>query len=307
MAALPEETWNAMLEDWLKMKRHEGLAFKTMTKLERFADLTRPYLGDKQVQAITPQDILETCREQERKGCYENSIRVLSLCRHVVRRSIILGVADRDVTASVRDALATPRSKRYAAITDKKEVGRLMKAIDGLTGRYVTKAGLQLTALTFLRSKELREARWSEVRFEDALWTIPMERMKSDRDHHVPLADQSVVILKTLHSLTAHKGQFIFASSHRGGRPISGATMNNALKDLGYTSERHVPHGFRTPASTNLNELNWNSDWIEKQLAHEERNSTRRAYNRSEYLPDRRRTMQAYADWLDEARSLASE
>lgn len=306
-----ETVWNDLLDRWLAKKRREGIADKTYVKLSRFADITRPTLGQKRPAEITTRDFLDVCRQEEAKGLYENSVRVKSLCSKVSAFGIAEGVMAIDATANLSDALVSPKNKSYAAVTFPADVGKLLLAIDGYTGRFVSQAALQLSALTWLRSKELRLGEWSEIDWDNALWVLPEAgRMKAvggreARKHIVPLSRQAISILRKLQSLNERKGPYIFASSHRQNRPISNMTMNNALKSMGYDSETHVPHGFRKTASTNLNEQGWNSDWIEAQLAHVEESKVRRAYNAAEYIDHRRRMMQHYADWLDECRELA--
>lgn len=292
--------WPDVCSMWMTKRATEGLADKTKLKHKRFLERTYPSLGEKHPHHITGQEILAVCRAEEAQGKYENANRMKTTCSMVLRFALANGWCDRDVTADLRGALTASRDKHHAAITDPKAVGGLIRSINAYGGSFISKAALLLTAQTWLRSSELRLAEWSEIDWDEETWVIPAERMKMKKKHIVPLSKQSVEVLRMLNGLTARKGNLIFMSTHKQGRPISNMTMNNALQGMGYTTDMHVPHGFRTTASTNLNELGWNSDWIERQLAHVESNKVRGAYNAAKYLDDRRTMMQFYSDWLDE-------
>lgn len=173
-----------------------------------------------------------------------------------------------------------------------------MRAIEGYRGSLVTKCALGLAALTFVRPGELRKAQWSEFDLDDSEWRIPAERMKMRTAHIVPLSRQAVALLKELRPLTGG-GTYVFPGARSAKRPMSENTVNAALRNLGYSTEQMTGHGFRSMASTLLNELGWNRDAIERQLAHGERNEVRAAYNHAEHLPERRRMMQFWADYLD--------
>lgn len=306
-----EPTWDELLDRFLEIKEREGRDPKTITKLRHFANLTKPHIGHLPPREITRQQFVALCRHEEDKGHVSTARRVKALCSAVTALAMAEGLVEHDATAHVGMALARERSKPFAAILEPARVGRLMLDIDGYEGSFVTRCALQLTALTWLRSTELRLGEWTEIDWDEALWTIPEAgRMKAiagqaARKHVVPLSQQAVGILRMVQRLTG-RDRFIFTSPSKKDRPISNMTMNNALKSLGYSSDQHVPHGFRRTASTNLNEQGWNADWIEAQLAHVEGNKVRRAYNAAEYLPQRREMMQHYADWLDEGRTQAA-
>jgi integrase len=181
-----------------------------------------------------------------------------------------------------------------------------MRAIADYDGQRTTHAALQLAPYVFVRPGELRAAEWSEVDLESAEWRIPAERMKMRETHIVPLSRQAVAILRELQPLTANN-RYVFPAIGRQPRPLSENTLGAALRRIGYTSDEMTAHGFRTMASTLLNELGWNPDFIELQLAHKERNKVRAAYNRAQRLAERRKMMQAWADYLDELREAARE
>jgi len=187
-----------------------------------------------------------------------------------------------------------------------KAVGALLRAIEGYSGSLVTRCALRLAPLVFVRPGELRMAEWTEYNLEQAEWRIPAARMKMRAPHFVPLAAQAVAILRELHPLTGN-GQFVFPGEQDRTRPMSNNTINSALRRLGYSNTEMTGHGFRSMASTLLNEQGWHPDAIERQLAHSEPNETRAAYNYAKYLPERRKMMQAWADYLDQLKKSGTE
>jgi integrase len=189
-----------------------------------------------------------------------------------------------------------------AAITEPAKIGALLRAIDDYIGHPTTLIALKLSPLVFLRPSELRAAEWSEIDLQTAEWRVPAARMKMRERHIVPLASQAAAILRELRSVTG-KGRFLFPSLRTSDRPMSVNTVNAALRRLGYARDEMTGHGFRAMACTCLNELGWHPDVIELQMAHAERNKVRAAYNRAERLAERRKMMQAWADYLDGLRS----
>ena len=190
------------------------------------------------------------------------------------------------------------QKKHHASIVDPIAVGELLRAIDGYKGHLVTRCALQLAPLVFVRPGELRRAEWSEIDLEKAEWRIPAAKMKMGSPHIVPLSQQALTVLNEIKPLTGG-GTYVFPSVRSRQRPMSENTVNAALRRLGYTKEQMTGHGFRSMASTLLNEQGWHHDAIERQLAHAERNGVRAAYNYAEHLPERRKMMQAWADCLD--------
>lgn len=194
------------------------------------------------------------------------------------------------------------KQTHHASITEPKAIGELLRAIDGYSGSLVTKCAIRLAPLVFVRPGELRKAEWSEFKLDDAEWRIPAARMKMREQHIVPLSTQAVAILSELHPLTS-SGRYVFPGARTNGRPMSENAVLAALRRMGYTKDEMTGHGFRSMASTLLNEQGWNRDAIERQLAHAERDGVRGAYNYAEYLPERRKMMQAWADYLDKLKT----
>jgi integrase len=220
----------------------------------------------------------------------------------IFRYAIATGKAEHNIVADLRGALPPAKVKHHATLTDPRAVGQLLRAIHNYDGYFPVACALKLAPLVFVRPGELRGARWEEFDFGQAEWRIPAERMKMKEQHLVPLANQTAQILRELQTVTG-QGKLLFPSLRDLNRPISDNTVNAALRRLGYAKEEITGHGFRSMASTLLNELGWNRDAIERQLAHWERNSVRAAYNFAEFLSERRKMMQAWADYLDSLRT----
>jgi integrase len=220
----------------------------------------------------------------------------------VFRYAIATGRAASDPVPALRGALVTHRTKHRAAITDPEEFGRLLRAIDSLERSPVVRSALQILALCFPRPGELRHAHWSEIDLEKSVWSIPAERTKMRRPHTVPLAPQAIKILTNLRGLTGDK-PYVFPGVRTWRRPLSDNTFNASLRSLGFTGEEVTAHGFRTTASTLLNESGyWHPDAIERALAHQEPNAVRRAYARGEFWDERVRMVAWWADYVDAMR-----
>jgi integrase len=296
------ETFEAVAQEWLELQT-KSLAPETISILgARLKSALYPYLGSKPVAEITAQELLGALRRIEARGRHETAHRVRALAGRVLRYAVATGRAQHDVAADLKEALAPVKSKNFASVTDPRRVGELMRAIHGYSGHPVTALALKLAPLVFVRPGELRAAEWSEFDLENAEWRIPGARMKMGEPHVVPLARQALAILRELQPL-ARGGRYLFPSLRTRDRPMSDNTINAALRRLGYTSEEQTGHGFRSMASTLLNEQGFPPDVIELQLAHTERNKVRAAYNKAQRLPERRKMMQAWANYLDALRA----
>ena len=271
----------------------EGRADNTLAKIDWLMGMANADLGSKPISQITSPMVLETLRKVEAKGNYETARRLRSTIGTVFRFAIANGLAENDPTFALRDALITPKVKPRAAITDKKALGGLMRAIDGFDGQTTTRIALELLSIVVTRPGELRHARWDEFDLEAAIWTIPAERMKMRKVHKVPLPARALELLSDLEGLTGW-ADLIFPSIKTPKRPMSENTLNAALRRMGYSGDDMTSHGFRATFSTIANESGlWNADAIERALAHVEPNEVRRAYARAEYWEERVRI----ADW----------
>ena len=239
---------------------------------------------------------------------YESARRLRAVAGMVFRYAIATGRSSRDISVDLRGALTTPKVRHRAAITEPKDLGALLRAIEGYNGQPTTRLALQLSALLFVRPGELRLARWTEIDFAKAVWIVPAATMKMKRPHRVPLARQAIVLLRELHVITG-QGEYLFPAVLSVRRPMSDNTLNAALRRLGYAKEEVSVSGFRATASTLLNEMGrWNPDAIERQLAHMEENDVRRAYmHAAEFWNERVEMMQVWADYLDTLRYGSSQ
>ena len=267
--------------------------------LRRLENDVFPWLGYRSIDQIDPPELLKVIRRIESRGALETAHRAIRNCGQVFRYAVATGRAERDPTTDLNGALPPARSRHYPTITDPEAIGDLLRAIDGYQGSPITRAALRLAPLVFVRPGELRHAEWPDINLKCAEWRIPPEKMKHRRIHLVPLSRQAITILKELQLRTGH-GQYLFPGRRSPRRPMSENTINAALRNLGYDKNQMTGHGFRSMASTLLNEQGcWHPDAIERQLAHVERNNVRAAYNYAEYLDERRRMMQAWADYLE--------
>ena len=295
----PENSFESVAREWhikFSAKWTEDHKLRTLYRLEK--DVF-PWLGQRPISEITPPELLLVLRRIENRGAIETAHRIHQICGQVFRYAIATGKADRDSSADLRGAIPPVKKRHHASIINPKEIGDLLRAINGYNGYLVTKCALQLAPLLFVRPGELRHAEWSEFNFEAAEWRIPAHKMKMRTAHIVPLSTQAIAIFREVQALTGH-AKYVFPSIRSPNRPMSNNAVLAALRRLGYTKDEMTGHGFRSMASTLLNEQGWNRDAIERQLAHSERNNIRAAYNYAEYLPERRKMMQHWADYLDQ-------
>jgi integrase len=294
-AATSPETLKAIATEFLEMQT-AGAAATTLRRLELHVF---PYLGKKPIARITAAELLAVLRRVEHKGAHDTAHRIRSACSRIWRYAVGSGRAEQDIAAALAGQLAPVNAKNFATITEPKRIGELLRAIDGYSGLHSVCAALKLAPLVFVRPGELRAATWDEFDLEEAEWRIPAHRTKLRAEHVVPLADQAVAILDDLFPLTGSESGYVFPSVRSRSACMSDNSLNAALRRMGYSKEQMTAHGFRSMASTRLNELGFPPDVIEKQLAHAERNKVRAAYNHASYLPQRREMMQFWADYLD--------
>jgi integrase len=260
-----------------------------------------PKIGDFPIADISSTQVLEILRSAEKRGSSSVAEKLRIWIGGVFRYAIATGRASVDPTYPLRDALHLPPTE-HATPLDKKRIPALVKALDAYEKNEPYLAvGLKLLMLTFVRGSELRAATWDEVDMDNAEWRIPAVRMKSRQEHIVPLSTQALDLLLIIKKLTDGK-RYLFPSAIRPNQPISDPMWRIALTRIGFSGEIS-PHSFRATASTMLNELGYESDWIERQLAHVPRNRTRASYNHAQYLPERRRMMQEWADYLDKLKA----
>jgi integrase len=290
-------TFEAVAREWFEKHSANWEASYSVKLLARLEANIFPWLGDRPIRDIKPPELLSVLRRVESRGVLETAHRLMNYCGNIYRYAVATGRAERDISSDLRGALPPSTPQHHASVTDPEGVAALLRAIDGYRGSNVTRYALQLAPLVFVRPGELRKAEWSEIDLEAGEWRIPPGRMKMKTKHIVPLSSQAVAILRALQPLTG-KGHYVFPGARSRERCMSENTVNGALRRLGWSGSEMTGHGFRSMASTLLNEQGWNRDAIERQLAHTERNSIRAAYNYAEHLPERRRMMQAWSDYL---------
>jgi integrase len=292
------ETFEVIAREWHAKFTPSWAASHADKILRRFELYVFPWLGSRPIKAITAPELLGVLRRIEGKGTLDTAHRTKQTCGQVFRYAVATGRAERDPSGDLRGALPPTNGRHMATITDPKEITGLLRAIRDYRGSIVTRCALRLAPLVFVRPGELRHAEWREINFETSEWRIPAEKMKAGVLHIVPLSRQALAVLHEIYPLTGH-GRYVFPSPRTDERPMSNNAVLAALRRMGYARDEMSGHGFRSMASTLLNEQGWNRDAIERQLAHAERNSVRAAYNYAEFIPERRKMMQAWADYLD--------
>lgn len=299
---LDADSFEAIAREWHEKFKPQWTGNHAARILRRLDVDIFPWLGVRPIAQITAPELLAAIRRIESRGAIETAHRAMQNCGQVFRYAIATGRAERDISADLRGAIPPPEKRHHASVTTPAEVAALLRSIGTYKGSFITLCALRLAPLTFVRPGELRHAEWSEINFDEAQWRIPAAKMKMREQHIVPLSRQALAILRDLYPLTG-EGKYLFPGLRSASRPMSENTVNAALRRLGYGKDEMTGHGFRSMASTLLNEQGWNRDAIERQLAHAERNSIRASYNFAEFLPERRRMMQAWADYLDALRA----
>lgn len=304
-----QRRFHVIAEAFIRKRAQEGIAQSTLDKLNwNLGSLAKGLFRGRDIGSIKPPEVLAVIEAMQAEDKIEKAKDIHRKLSQVFDYAIGLGLVEWNPAQMTKRAVVRRKGGHHPGLTEARDVGALMRAIrlypDG-AGQN-TRAALLLSAYCFLRSTELRGARWSEIDFEAATWSVPKDRMKGHKGVHiVPLSRQAVSILEGLNNWRMDDegpGDLLFPMSTDPTRYMSDATLNSALRRLGYdTRKEHCHHGFRTTFSTNMNEQGWNRDWIERQLGHTDKDDVRTAYNKALYLDGRREMMQAYADWLDES------
>jgi len=281
---------------WLDSIVHLTTPTTHIKKTSRIERLAFPTLGDKPIKEIKSADVLATLKPMIQKNQLETAHRLHSEISSIFAYAIVHNFTDYDPAQPVAKQIPAQKVKHRAAIIDPKQVAQLLRDISNYQGTFVVQSAFRLSPLLFQRPGEIRQMLWADVDLVAREWRPYIS--KTDFHHIVPLPTQAIAILEAIHPLTGG-GQYVFPSSRGDGRPMSDNTIRTALKSLGYDSDVMTAHGFRTTASTLLNEQGWSPDAIERQLAHAPRDQVRAAYNRAQYLDERRRMMQSWADYLD--------
>ena len=292
------DTFQTIAKEWHETRTSDFTEKHRGTVMYRMEKYIFPFIGGEHIARMEAPDILAVVKPLEHKGQNETARRILQIISQVYRYAVVTGRAKRNPATDLHGALRPRKVVHRAAITEPAKVAQLLRNCDSYEGYFPIICALRLAPLVFVRPTELRAAEWSEFNFESKEWRIPAQRMKMKQMHIVPLAKEAMAILEELHAYSG-SGKYLFPSIRTETRPLSDATLLNALRRMGYAKDEMCTHGFRSIASTLLNEFGYNRDWIERQLAHGERNDVRAAYNYAEYLPERRRMMEEWAEYLD--------
>lgn len=299
-------TFGEVASEFIAKRKREGLSKSTAEKSEYYISRMGPIFARLPIAEIAAPDLLAVLRRIEATGNYETARRVLQLAGRVFRYAVATARLASDPSRDLRGALTAPQPKHYGAIIEAKRAGELLRAIEGYDGQVLTKLAMQLSANVFVRPGELRHAEWHEIDLEAGLWIIPAGKMKMRRPHQVPLSRQSVELLSQLQTITGLTG-YVFPSIRTRTRPMSENTINAGLRRLGFAGDEMTAHGFRSMASTLLNEARdaktkkhlWKADAIERALAHGDSDVVRGAYHRGAHWEERVEMAQWWSDYLD--------
>jgi len=295
-------TFEAVAEEWYRKCVDEALAPITLRKIRWLLDIAYETLRSKAVTEITPPDCIAVLRKLEGTGRRESARRMRSVLGRVFRYAIHTGRTKENPAGDLRGAIATPQVTHIAAITKAAEAGALMRRIESYTGHEITQIALELSPHVFVRPGELRRWEWDEINWEQAYWDIPDAKMKRRIPLRVPLSRQVQAKILRLWEITGG-GRYLFPSFRTPLRPMSENTINAALRAIGYSGDEMTAHGFRSMADSLLNETGlFNPDAIERQLAHQDKNSVRRIYMRAEFWAERVQMMQFWSNYLEELR-----
>lgn len=297
-----ENSFAKVAGELIEKRKTEDVSPRTLEKYQWVLKLFSAEFVRRPVSEVNPAELLHELKHQERRGKFETAKRMRSFASRVFRYAAATARAERDPAQMLLGALIQPRVKHFSAITEPTEFGALLRAIEDYSGDPAVMHALKLTPHVFQRPGELRHMEWTEVNLDKAVWTLPPAKMKMRQPHAVPLSRQALEILKTMQGLTGN-GKYVFPSVRTLARPMSENTVTAALRRMGYTKEQMTAHGFRTSASSLLNESGkWNPDAIERALAHMVSGEIRRIYNQSVYWAERVAMAQWWSDYLDELR-----
>jgi integrase len=291
-------SFEAVAREWIAKNTPTWAATHTSKIVRRLEMYVFPWLGGRPIAEINAPELLAMARRIEGKGALETAHRALQNCGQVFRYAVATGRAERDPTGDLRGALQPVKSSHMAAITEPHKVAELLRTLDGYQGTLTVRCALQLAPLVFVRPGELRTAAWADIDLDAVEWRFTASKTRTG--HIVPLSHQAVAILREAQALTG-TGRYVFPSARTSERPMSDNAILAAMRRLGIAKDEMSGHGFRAMARTILDEvLGFRPDLIEHQLAHAVRDPNGRAYNRTAHLPERRKMMQAWANYLDQ-------
>ena len=298
-------TFGGIADEYIAKLEAEGKAAVTIAKTRWLLTKLSPALGTRPIAEISPHELLAVLKKVERAGQRETARRLRSFSSRVFRYAVATARASVDPAQPLQGALVSPVAKHHAAITDPIAFGKLLRSIETYSGQPVTKLALRFTPHVYQRPGEVRKAEWNEIDFDKALWTIPAERMKQRQPHRVPLSHQALAILREAAELSGG-GRYIFPKLGSALKPMCENAINGALRRMGYGPDDMTAHGFRSTASSLLNESGkWSADAIERALSHADGNQVRAAYHRGAHWPERVEMAQWWSDHLDTLKKCA--
>lgn len=290
-------TFESIAREWLERKADIWSAYshrQATTCLERNAF---PKIGKLPIRSVTASHILGILQEMEKRGAETYAIQLRQWCSAIFRYAVVTLRADHDPATALKGAVHRPKINHSRAMS-REQIGQFRFRLSAYGGNRTTVIALQMLLHTFVRTVELRQAEWTEFDDETGIWTIPAHRMKMRRPHIVPLSFQVQVLVGELRTITG-AGRWLFPNFRRPADVMSATTINRALEYMGYSSGLWTGHDFRATASTCLHEMGYRPEVIERQLAHAEKSKTKAAYNHAEYMPERRKMMQSWSDWIE--------
>jgi len=294
------ETFTDMFNVWHKHMYDSWNEKYAEDVIQRSKRYLLPYIGSKKIDSITSKDMLTLFKSIEKRGVIDTLHKIKGIASRVFRHSVGMGVIESDPTRDLpSDIFKKKKTKHYSTITDPREIGGLLRMLDTYKWSPDVAAALKLAPHLFLRPAELAGLTWKEVDFDDNIIRIAPERMKMKRTHLVPMSKQVSFMLLSIKT----SNDFVFSSPRGKSRHINPESLRAGLRRLGLTNDDLTTHGFRHMASTRLNELGFNSDVIERQLAHCETNKVKAAYNHAEHLIERKKMMQHWSDYLDKLKN----
>lgn len=291
-----ENTFELVAREWHEKNKDVWSPNHAQDIIHRLEVNLFPFLGSRPIREIKAPELLSVLQKIEERGALDIAKRCRQMSGQVFRYAVVTGRAEYDVTTNLRGALRARQSTNFKFI-EPNELPEFMMALKNYNGDLLTKLAIRFLLLSFVRTGELRGARWDEFHWEDRLWRIPKERMKRKREHIVPLSHQAMDILAQIKKISGDN-PFLFPGVNNPRRVMSENTILYAIYRMGYHS-RATGHGFRRTASTALNDMQFHKDHIEMQLAHADQDHVRGIYNAALYLPDREKMMQHYANFLD--------
>lgn len=294
-----KNSFEAVAREWHSDNFNKWCASHAKQKLERLEKDIFPWLKNRFINEITTPELLEVLRRVAGRGALDGAHRLRFDCEKIFAFAIASGRAENNPASQLRGILPPVKNGNHAALTDPKNVAMLLKAIEAYSGTLVVRSALKLAPLLFVRPGELRHMEWTEIDFDAAQWNVPAEKMKMKSSHIVPLCKQAIDILLDLKPLT-ESSKYVFPSIRTNDRCMSENTVNTALKAMGYPKDVMVGHGFRAMARTmGREQLYIDVEFLEIQLAHKTKAANGTAYDRVAFLPERRKMMQQWADYLD--------